>query len=94
MLAAANTSPAISDGVVVVHGLLAERGAARVPDGGTLEMLVIDRGEALRKLSGEYMKSEVDEYLARVPEPARSTLNRIREVIRSVVPPEATERSG
>jgi len=37
------------------------------------------------------MKSEVDEYLARVPEPARSTLNRIRAVIRSAVPPEATE---
>src|ERR1700690_4323419 len=33
----------------------------------------------------------VDEYLARVPEPARSTLNKIRAVIRSAVPPEATE---
>jgi uncharacterized protein YdhG (YjbR/CyaY superfamily) len=33
----------------------------------------------------------VDEYLARVPEPARSTLNRIRAVIRSAVPPDATE---
>jgi uncharacterized protein YdhG (YjbR/CyaY superfamily) len=33
----------------------------------------------------------VDEYLARVSEPARSTLNRMRAVIRSVVPPEATE---
>ena len=33
----------------------------------------------------------VDEYLAGVPEPARSTLNEIRAVIRSVVPPEATE---
>ncbi len=32
-----------------------------------------------------------DEYLATVPEPARSTLNKIRTVIRSVVPPEATE---
>lgn len=28
----------------------------------------------------------VDEYLARVPEPARSTLNNVRETIRSVVP--------
>ena len=34
---------------------------------------------------------DVDEYLARVPEPARSTLKKIRAVIRSVVPPEATE---
>ena len=33
----------------------------------------------------------VDEYLAAVPEPARSTLNKIRATIRSTVPPEATE---
>src|SRR5260370_4817072 len=33
----------------------------------------------------------IDEYLARVPEPARSTLNKVRAVIRSAVPPEATE---
>ena len=33
----------------------------------------------------------MDEYLAAVPEPARSTLNRIRAAIRSAVPPEATE---
>jgi uncharacterized protein YdhG (YjbR/CyaY superfamily) len=35
--------------------------------------------------------NSVDEYLARVPEPARSTLIKIRATIRSVVPPEATE---
>lgn len=33
----------------------------------------------------------VDEYLAGVPEPARSTLKQIRAVIRSVVPTETTE---
>jgi uncharacterized protein YdhG (YjbR/CyaY superfamily) len=33
----------------------------------------------------------VDEYLAGVPEPARSTLNKIRAAIRSAAPPEATE---
>jgi len=33
----------------------------------------------------------VDEYLAGVPEPARSTLNRVRAAIRPAVPPEATE---
>ena len=33
----------------------------------------------------------VDEYLNCVPEPARTTLNRVRAVIRSVAPPEATE---
>jgi uncharacterized protein YdhG (YjbR/CyaY superfamily) len=33
----------------------------------------------------------VDEYLAGVPEPGRSTLNKIRAVIRAAAPPEATE---
>ena len=36
-------------------------------------------------------KQNVDEYFARVPEPARSTLNQIRAAIRSAVPPEAAE---
>ncbi len=34
---------------------------------------------------------DVDEYLASVPEPARTTLNKMRATIRSAVPPEATE---
>jgi uncharacterized protein YdhG (YjbR/CyaY superfamily) len=33
----------------------------------------------------------IDEYLERTPEPARTTLNKVRAVIRSVAPPEATE---
>lgn len=33
----------------------------------------------------------VEEYLARIPEPARATLSKIRATIRSVVPPETTE---
>jgi uncharacterized protein YdhG (YjbR/CyaY superfamily) len=33
----------------------------------------------------------VDEYFAAVPQPARGALRQIREAIRSVVPPEATE---
>ena len=33
----------------------------------------------------------MDEYMARVPEPARSALEKVRATIRSVVPPEATE---
>jgi uncharacterized protein YdhG (YjbR/CyaY superfamily) len=36
-------------------------------------------------------KNSVDEYLACVPEPARSTLEQVRAAIRSVVPAEATE---
>jgi uncharacterized protein YdhG (YjbR/CyaY superfamily) len=39
---------------------------------------------------GKVAKS-VDEYLAGVPEPAHSTLKRMRAVIRSMVPPETTE---
>jgi uncharacterized protein YdhG (YjbR/CyaY superfamily) len=36
----------------------------------------------------------VDKYLARVPEPARATLKKVRAVIRSAVPAEATEAIG
>jgi uncharacterized protein YdhG (YjbR/CyaY superfamily) len=35
--------------------------------------------------------NSVDQYLARVPQPARGTLNKVRAAIRSVVPEEATE---
>ena len=34
---------------------------------------------------------DIDQYLEGVPEPARSTLQKIRTAIRSAVPPEATE---
>ncbi len=47
-----------------------------------------DRGRAAK---GNAAPKTVDEYLARVPEPARTTLNKIRAAIRSVLPPEATE---
>jgi uncharacterized protein YdhG (YjbR/CyaY superfamily) len=40
---------------------------------------------------GNGAPKNVDEYLAGVPEPARSTLNEIRAAIRSAVPPGATE---
>jgi uncharacterized protein YdhG (YjbR/CyaY superfamily) len=33
----------------------------------------------------------VEEYLAGIPEPARTTFNKLRAAIRSAVPPEATE---
>lgn len=35
--------------------------------------------------------TDVDSYLAQVPEPARTTLEKMRVTIRSVVPPETTE---
>lgn len=47
-----------------------------------------DRDSAAK---GKAAPKDVDEYLARVQEPARTTLNRIRAVIRSAAPPEATE---
>jgi uncharacterized protein YdhG (YjbR/CyaY superfamily) len=40
---------------------------------------------------GNAAPKNVDEYLAGVPEPALSTLNKLRATIRSAVPPEATE---
>ena len=42
-------------------------------------------------MRGGKVPKTVDEYLAKVPEPTRSTLAHIRKVIRSVVPKEATE---
>lgn len=46
----------------------------------------------VKKLAkGEAIAKTVDEYLAGVPEPQRSTLKKVRAVIRSVLPEEATE---
>jgi uncharacterized protein YdhG (YjbR/CyaY superfamily) len=42
-------------------------------------------------MRGQAAAKTVDEYLTGIPEPARSTLKRIRAVIRSVVPAETTE---
>ena len=47
-----------------------------------------NRGSRMERNSAP---KNVDEYVARVSEPARSTLNKMRAVIRSVVPREATE---
>src|SRR6267378_6841740 len=47
-----------------------------------------NRGSAAK---GRGAPKNVDEYLAGVPQPARSTLKEIRAAIRSTVPPEATE---
>ena len=47
-----------------------------------------NRGSAAK---GNPAPKTVDEYLAGVPEPARTTLNKLRAAIRSAVPPEGTE---
>jgi uncharacterized protein YdhG (YjbR/CyaY superfamily) len=51
------------------------------------------RRAAKTKAASKTMRSPktVDEYFAAIPEPTRSAMNQIRESIRSVVPPEATE---
>ncbi len=47
-----------------------------------------DRGSAAKNTMGP---KDVAKYLARVPEPARSTLNKVRAAIWAAAPPEATE---
>ena len=39
----------------------------------------------------DFGAKDVDQYLARVPEPARTTLQKVRAMIRSAAPPSATE---
>jgi uncharacterized protein YdhG (YjbR/CyaY superfamily) len=46
------------------------------------------RGSAAK---GNAAPKNVEEYLAGIPEPARSTFNQLHAAIRSAVPPEATE---
>lgn len=46
------------------------------------------RGSAAKS---NVVPKNVDDYLAGVPEPARSTLNKVRAAIRSALPAEATE---
>jgi uncharacterized protein YdhG (YjbR/CyaY superfamily) len=48
-------------------------------------------GGSVVKGEGKGAPKNVDEYLARVPEPARGTLQKIRAAIRSAVPAEAVE---
>jgi uncharacterized protein YdhG (YjbR/CyaY superfamily) len=48
-------------------------------------------GEISPGAKGTSAPATIDEYLAGVPEPARSTLNQIRAAIRSALPADATE---
>jgi uncharacterized protein YdhG (YjbR/CyaY superfamily) len=55
------------------------------------------RRKTIRKSTGEPSNTssgsaDVDAYLAKVPEPARSTLEKVRATIRSVAPAESTEK--
>ncbi|HUD13630.1 MAG TPA: DUF1801 domain-containing protein [Terracidiphilus sp.] len=46
---------------------------------------------AVKKAGAENGKAEVEAYLAQVPEPARTTLEKMRAMIRAAAPGEATE---
>lgn len=46
---------------------------------------------AQKKTSAKADMAEVEAYLARVPEPARGTLEKVRAMIRAAAPEEATE---
>jgi uncharacterized protein YdhG (YjbR/CyaY superfamily) len=54
-------------------------------------MKKLKSGELSSAAKRNWAPKNVDEYLAGVPEPARSALKTIRAAIRSAVPPEATE---
>jgi uncharacterized protein YdhG (YjbR/CyaY superfamily) len=54
-------------------------------------MKKVKSGNRISAAKGNDAPKNVDEYLAGVPEPARSTLNKLRAVIRSTVPSQATE---
>lgn len=56
-------------------------------------MPAVKKSQASSRKSGSKSTAltTVDEYLARIPEPARTTLSKMRATIRSVVPPETIE---
>jgi uncharacterized protein YdhG (YjbR/CyaY superfamily) len=54
-------------------------------------MKKVKTGKRAPATKGRGGTKTVEEYLARVPEPARNTFNKLRATIRSVVPAEATE---
>src|ERR1700687_2039412 len=54
-------------------------------------MKEVKSGNRSSGAKGDGAPKNGDEYLAGVPEPARSTLNKIRGAIQSAGPPEATE---
>ena len=54
-------------------------------------MKKVKSGNRSSAAKGKGAPKTVDEYLAGVPEPARSALNKIRAAIRSALPPQATE---
>ena len=54
-------------------------------------MKKVKPGNRSSAAKGKGTPKNVDEYLAKIQQPARNTLNQIRAAIRSVVPPQTTE---
>jgi uncharacterized protein YdhG (YjbR/CyaY superfamily) len=55
-------------------------------------MRVLLKGATMKKAANDgAVPKTVEEYLAKVPEPQRTTLKKVRAVVQSVLPPEATE---
>jgi uncharacterized protein YdhG (YjbR/CyaY superfamily) len=64
----------------------------RVLKNASMKKTAISNKKARKPAESKAPKfSTVADYLAHVPEPARSALNQMRAAIREVVPPEATE---
>lgn len=54
-------------------------------------MKSVNRSSTQKPGKGKTAPKNVDEYLASVPKPALAAVNKMRDTIRSAVPPEATE---
>jgi uncharacterized protein YdhG (YjbR/CyaY superfamily) len=69
-----------------------------MPQSGVSNVLVVMRGRMMKRsnqmATADAGTKEVEDYLAALPESARGTLSRIRAMIRSAVPKEATEGIG
>jgi uncharacterized protein YdhG (YjbR/CyaY superfamily) len=72
-----------------LRGKPKSRTSARARSGGTRKSGA--KAGSTRVPAAKAAPATVAEYLARVPEPARSALSQIRAAIRSVMPAEATE---
>jgi uncharacterized protein YdhG (YjbR/CyaY superfamily) len=62
--------------------------------GGFVALASMKKSNSRKRRSASKSKivpKDVDEYLAGIPEPARSTFNEMRAAIRSAVPPQAIE---
>jgi uncharacterized protein YdhG (YjbR/CyaY superfamily) len=74
-----------------VEQTLAARGPANIPQVSSAYYYLPMKKSVSSAHSSSSKARAVDEYLATIPEPARSTLNKVRATIRTVVPAETEE---